>query len=42
MTLKEAEKQYIAHVLEQVDGNKTKACKILGIGRGTLYKKLED
>lgn len=41
ISLREAERRHIEFVLEQVDGNKTKACKILGIGRGTLYNKLE-
>lgn len=42
MSLADAEKQHIAYVLNEVSGNKTQACKVLGIGRGTLYKKLED
>ena len=42
ISLREAERRHIEYVLEQVDGNKTKACKILGIGRGTLYNKLEE
>jgi Nif-specific regulatory protein len=42
MSLAEAERRYIQHVLEQVDGNKTRACKILAIGRGTLYKRLSE
>jgi len=42
MSLREAERRHIEYVLEQVEGNKTKACKILGIGRGTLYNKLEE
>ena len=37
-----AERQHIMSVLERVAGNKTQACKVLGIGRGTLYKKLEE
>lgn len=37
-----AERRHILSVLEQVGGNKTRACKVLGIGRGTLYKKLEE
>jgi len=40
MTLKEAEIRHIRHVLASVKGNKTQACKILGIGRATLYSKL--
>jgi DNA-binding protein Fis len=32
--------RHIESVLEAVGGNKTEACRILGIGRGTLYNKL--
>ena len=42
MTLKEAEQRHIKFVLERCGGNKTKACKLLGIGRATLYSKLES
>jgi Nif-specific regulatory protein len=42
VTLAEAEKRHIHYVLKQVGGNKTRACEILSIGRGTLYKKLEE
>ncbi len=41
ITLEEAERRHIEFVLKQVGGNKTRACEILGIGRATLYKKLE-
>jgi DNA-binding NtrC family response regulator len=41
MTLKEAELRHIQYVLERCGGNKTKACRVLGIGRATLYSKLE-
>jgi len=34
------EKQYIIQVLKQVDGNQSRAAKILGIDRKTLYRKL--
>ncbi|MFV2066829.1 MAG: sigma 54-interacting transcriptional regulator [Pirellulales bacterium] len=40
VSLDEVQRRHIRQVLDAVDGNKTKACKILGIGRGTLYKKL--
>lgn len=40
MTLKEAEERHIRYVLDRCDGNKTQACKVLGIGRATLYSKL--
>jgi DNA-binding NtrC family response regulator len=42
MSLREAERRHISYVLEQVSGNKTQACRILGIGRGTLYNKLAE
>ena len=41
ISLAEAQRRHIRYVLEQVNGNKTQACKILGIGRATLYKRLE-
>jgi transcriptional regulator with GAF, ATPase, and Fis domain len=40
--LREAERRHIQYVLRETQGNKTEACKVLEIGRGTLYKKLED
>lgn len=40
VSLEELELRHIEYVLHAVGGNKTQACKILGIGRGTLYKKL--
>jgi len=39
-TLAEVEKQYIAHVLEKVGGNKKRAADILGVARRTLYRRL--
>lgn len=41
MTLQELERRYVEHVLERVDGNKRRAAALLGIGRRTLYRKLE-
>lgn len=41
-SLKEMEKQYILRVLEEVDGNRSKASQILGIDRKTLYRKLNE
>jgi Nif-specific regulatory protein len=41
ITLKEAEERHIKYVLERCGGNKSQACKVLGIGRATLYSKLE-
>lgn len=38
----EEEKERIRRALEQADGNKKTAAKLLGIGRTTLYEKLEE
>jgi DNA-binding NtrC family response regulator len=38
--LDELERRQILRVLQETDGNKTKAAEILGIQRRTLYKKL--
>ncbi len=40
-TLEENEQEHIAWVLEQVDGNKTRAAEILGIDRVSLWRKLK-
>ncbi len=40
-TLEENEKEYIAWVVKQVNGNKTKAAEILGIDRVSLWRKLK-
>lgn len=40
-TLAEIEVDYIRNVLASVNGNKTRAAKILGIDRKTLRKKLQ-
>ncbi|WAK02626.1 sigma-54-dependent transcriptional regulator [Methylobacter sp. YRD-M1] len=42
MTLAELEIAYIHRILEITQGNKVQAAKILGIDRGTLYRKLGD
>lgn len=42
MSLAELELSYIHRVLEMTQGNKVQAAKILGIDRGTLYRKLGD
>ncbi len=42
ISLREAERRHIQFVLDHVGGNKTQACRILGIGRGTLYNKLAE
>ncbi len=38
--LGEVERDYVAWVLEQCDGNKSEAARVLGIGRNTLARKL--
>jgi len=40
MTLAEVEQFHITQVMEQADGNRSLAAKILGIDRKTLYRKL--
>jgi two-component system NtrC family response regulator len=42
LSLKKLEKQHVLRVLETVDGNRSKASKILGIDRKTLYRKLNE
>lgn len=40
-TLEQLERSYIAFVLSNCAGNKTKAADILGIDPSTLYRKLD-
>lgn len=40
-TLEALEQEYVKMVLEQVEGNQTRAAEILGIDRRTLYRKLQ-
>jgi DNA-binding NtrC family response regulator len=42
MTLAEMERQHIVTALKKTVGNKKKAAALLGIGRTTLYKKLDS
>jgi len=42
MSLADMEIAYIRRILEMTQGNKAQAAKILGIDRGTLYRKLGD
>lgn len=42
MSLKEAEAEAVRAALHHVNGNVTKAAKILGIGRNTLYGKIKE
>ena len=41
VALEEVERRYILRVVESCKGNKSQAARILGIGRKTLYRKLE-
>lgn len=41
-SLSRLKRLYIDHVLERVEGNKSRASSILGISRRTLYRHLED
>jgi len=40
--LEEVERRYILRVVEAVGGSKTIAARVLGLGRKTLYRKLEQ
>lgn len=42
VTLEEMEQRYIRQVLEQLDGNRTLAARLLGVDRKTLYRKLKE
>jgi DNA-binding NtrC family response regulator len=42
LTLKEIERDAIRNVLLQCDGNKSEACRILGISRKAFYKRLSE
>ena len=42
MSLSEIEQEYILQVLEEEQGNKTRAAQRLGLDRKTLYRKLEE
>ncbi len=42
MPLEEVERRYIARVIEACGGNKSKAARVLGIGRKTLYRHLDN
>jgi DNA-binding NtrC family response regulator len=41
-TLREAERELIKATLLDVNGNKAKAARMLGLGRKTLYRKLQE
>jgi two-component system response regulator HydG len=42
MTMAEMEKQAILNTLQQLNGDKLMAAKLLGIGKTTLYRKLKE
>lgn len=42
LPLEEMEQRYIHQVLEQLDGNRTLAARLLGVDRKTLYRKLKE
>jgi DNA-binding NtrC family response regulator len=41
-TLREAERGHVLRALEAVNWNKKEAARVLDIGRGTLYRKIEE
>ena len=42
MSLADAEKELIRSTLAQEGGNKSRAAEVLGIGRKTLHRKLQE
>ncbi len=42
LPLAEVERRHVLRVLREVGGNKAEAARVLGIGRKTLYRKLES
>jgi two-component system response regulator AtoC len=40
--VEEAERQLIVQALKEMDGNRTKAAKKIGISRRTLHRKLKE
>jgi transcriptional regulator with PAS, ATPase and Fis domain len=42
MSLEAVERRYVEMVLESANGNIVQACKILGIDRSTLYRKIKN
>ena len=42
ISIEEAERQLIANTLKMVDGNRSRAAGILGIGERTLYRKIKE
>ena len=42
ISIADAERQLIANTLDQVDGNRVEAARLLGIGERTLYRKIKE
>jgi DNA-binding NtrC family response regulator len=42
MTMRDAERELIRATLAELGGNKARAARVLGVGRKTLYRKLEE
>jgi DNA-binding NtrC family response regulator len=42
ITLTELERRHIRYALHYADGNKSRAARLLGIDRRTLYRKLAE
>ena len=42
LPLEQMERRYIQQVLDQLDGNRTLAARLLGVDRKTLYRKLKE
>lgn len=42
LSLKQVEKEHILKVINKLDGNISQSASVLGIGRNTLYRKLEE
>jgi transcriptional regulator with PAS, ATPase and Fis domain len=41
-TMEELRGRYVRYVLDRVDGNKRRAAALLGVGRRTLYRWLDE
>ncbi len=41
-SLEEIRRRYVQYVLDRVNGNKRRAAALLGVGRRTLYRWLDD